>query len=148
MTDCTTCTSMGFCTGPGAREYKGECALYRPIALLTSIHKTSTAETPSTTTSPALGRSLDEAKKIITGERQDQYGNPEDSFGIIADYWTTYLKHRFGCVDIKLSPLDTANLMVLFKQARKLGQQHKRDNFIDAIGYEAIAADLLTGQEA
>ena len=43
-----------------------------------------------------------------------------------------------------LSPLDTTNMMVLFKQARKLGQKHTRDNYVDAIGYEAIGADRLS----
>ncbi len=85
---------------------------------------------------------LKSADDIIHGERQDQYGSPEDSFKIIADFWTPYLKHRFG-IDIELNSLDTAHMMVLFKMARMLGQQTKKDNYIDAAGYIAIAGDRL-----
>lgn len=37
---------------------------------------------------------LSEVKKIICDDRNEQYGEPEDSFEKIADYWTTYLKHN------------------------------------------------------
>lgn len=90
--------------------------------------------------------SLEEAEKIINGERQDEYGNPEDSFKIIAGYWNVFLKARLG-VERHLTPLDVANMMILFKQARKLGQKPKRDNYIDSIGYEAIGADRFLGKE-
>ncbi len=96
-----------------------------------------------------LGQSLDEAKQIITGERQDSYGNPEDSFQLIADYWTTYILEcikRSGSMvgaNFKLTALDTGHMMILFKIARCSGQQPKRDNYIDIQGYAAIVADRL-----
>ena len=97
---------------------------------------------------------LQEADKIINGERQDMYGSPEDSFEIIAGYWNVFLRekireacHKKGMdkVDIAnlLSPLDTTNMMILFKQARKLGQKPCRDNYVDSCGYEGIGADRL-----
>lgn len=85
---------------------------------------------------------LNEAHDIINGERQDSYGNPEDSFKIIAEFWSTYIKYKFGLV-VKLSNLDTAHMMSLFKHARMLGQKPTRDNYVDACGYLAIAADRL-----
>ena len=90
-----------------------------------------------------MGNCLLEANKVINGERQDEYGNPENSFQIIAEYWTTFLKHKYGLA-VPLTPLDITNMMVLFKQARKLGQKHKRDNYVDSCGYEAIGADRLS----
>lgn len=90
-----------------------------------------------------LGVSLLEAKKIITGERQDQYGNPEDSFATIAEFWTTYLKSRKVDNGAPVTALDAANMMILFKMARCLGQSPKRDNYIDIQGYAAICADRL-----
>ena len=90
-----------------------------------------------------MGNCLLEANKIINGERQDEYGNPENSFQIIAEYWTTFLKHKYG-LRTPLTPLDATNMMVLFKQARKIGQKHKRDNYVDSCGYEAIGADRLS----
>ena len=83
-----------------------------------------------------LGSLLDEAKQTITGERQDQYGAPEDSFDRIARYWTTYLARP-------VSALDVAHLMALMKLARAQGQGFKRDNYVDLAGYAAIAADRL-----
>ena len=90
--------------------------------------------------------SLKDADAIINGERQDQYGSPEDSFKIIGDFWNVYIRARFSQlkhVDFELTPLDVAHMMSLFKHARMLGQKVKRDNYIDAQGYLAIAADRL-----
>lgn len=85
---------------------------------------------------------LNEAFHIINGERQDSYGNPEDSFKIIAEFWSTYIKYKFGLV-VELSNLDVTHMMSLLKHARMLGQKSSRDNYIDACGYLAIAADRL-----
>ena len=89
---------------------------------------------------------LDEAFKIINGERQDQYRAPEDNFQIIASFWSTYLKQggKLGETSIGVSALDVAHMMTLFKVARMLGQRPSRDNYRDAIGYLAIAADRLS----
>jgi len=94
---------------------------------------------------------LDTANRIINGERQDSYGAPEDSFQIIAEYWSTYLngkfKKRTPGFKFVLDPVDVANLQILFKQARKLGQKPTRDTYTDSVGYEAIAADRLSTWE-
>ena len=87
-----------------------------------------------------LGDVLDEAKQTVTGDRQDTYGSPEDSFGLIADYWNAYLSRRLSMI-VQIDPIDTVNLLILMKQARKIGQKPHRDNYRDAAGYEAIAAD-------
>jgi len=86
-----------------------------------------------------LGPCLDRAKQIICGDRQDAYGNPEDSFARIANYWSVYLSHH-------VSPLDVAHLMTLLKVARMQGQKSKRDNYDDACGYLSIAAGRLLGE--
>jgi len=94
-----------------------------------------------------------EADRIINGERQDMYGSPEDSFWIIANYWNTFLqasikkKTGYLLVEDLLSPLDVVNMMILFKQARKLGQKPCRDNYVDSCGYEGIGADRLMKEE-
>lgn len=66
---------------------------------------------------------LSEVKKIICNDRNEQYGEPEDSFEKIADYWTTYLKHNCVAPDADFD----------------LGA---RDVFIDAIGYMTCATDI------
>lgn len=51
---------------------------------------------------------LDNAKKIINGERQGTYGNAEDSFSIIAQMWT-------ACLGKDITADDVANMMILMK---------------------------------
>ena len=90
------------------------------------------------------GSVLDEAKAVINGERQDQYGDPEDSFELISDYWTTYLRSQspeMANAGFCLHAPDVALMMTLFKIARE-ASQHKRDNIRDAAGYLGIYADM------
>jgi len=89
------------------------------------------------------GSVLAEAVDVINGERQDVYGAPEDSFGLIADYWSVYLSERYE--DIDLDRRDVAMMMVLFKIARE-SHQHKRDNIRDAAGYLGIYADMQSNE--
>jgi len=90
-----------------------------------------------------LGDSLLETHKIITGERQDSYGNPENCFPLIAEFWNAYLLEIEKKLLPILKPIDVTNLMILFKVARLLGQKPTRDTYLDIQGYAAIAADVL-----
>jgi len=83
-----------------------------------------------------------DALKVINGEHQDQYGDPKDSFNLIADFWSTYLSANAedGHVVI-VGAKDVAIMMTLFKLAREM-HQHKKDNLVDACGYLALAADM------
>lgn len=83
---------------------------------------------------------LDKAKSIINGERQGSYGNPEDSFAIIAQMWTAYLGKD-------LSSADVANMMVLMKVARNANGVYKDDNWIDICGYAAIGGEIQSMYE-
>lgn len=87
------------------------------------------------------GSILNDALRIINGERQNQYGNPEDSFAIIASLWRTYLTAR-NVKRIRISSKDVAMMMTLMKIAREVGGSGKADNFIDAAGYIGLAADM------
>lgn len=88
------------------------------------------------------GSILDEAKTIINGEHQDQYGSPEDSFRLIGEYWTTYLSGLAPELPpVNVTAKDVAVMMVLFKLARQ-ANQHKRDNLVDAAGYLGILGDM------
>jgi len=82
------------------------------------------------------GSILQEASDIINGDRQENYGSPEDSFQRIANYWSIHL-------GVDINRKDVAEMMVLFKIARMKGQRPHRDNYTDAAGYLAIAADML-----
>lgn len=89
------------------------------------------------------GKALfDTAGKIINGERQTQYGDPEDSFTWIAQRWNQYLKGRFGAT-FELTAEDIPFMMTDFKMARECNQ-HKVDNLVDAAGYMGITYDMST----
>jgi len=84
----------------------------------------------------SLGDLLDEAKQIITGERKDAYGAPEDSFALISSLWGAYLGRA-------ITSREVADMMILFKVARLKGQVPTRDTYRDVAGYAAIAADRM-----
>lgn len=78
---------------------------------------------------------LDAAKKIVTGDREKQYGKPEDNFAVIAEFWTTYIGHP-------ISSEDVAILMALLKIARIRSGNYKADSFVDGVGYLSLAAEI------
>ena len=82
---------------------------------------------------------LETVKNTICGERQDDYGNQENSFQQIADYWNIYLDQH-NCIDKKITPIDVAQMMVLLKIARG---NTKVDNFVDSAGYSVLGASLI-----
>ncbi len=82
-----------------------------------------------------------DAENTINGERQTQYGDPEESFDFIAVRWSQRLKARYG-VEFALDRRDVAFMMADFKMAREV-YQGKRDNLVDATGYLGILDDML-----
>lgn len=73
---------------------------------------------------------LDKAKQTIVGERQNQYGGPEDSFKTIASFWSTYLGRE-------IKPDDVAVMMGLLKIARLKETKNHSDSWVDLAGYAA-----------
>ena len=86
---------------------------------------------------------LDAAKAIVTGEREQQYGKPEDNFRMIGNLWEIYLKAR--CLDrdggLDILPEDVAMMMSLLKIARIASGNYKADSFVDLAGYAACAGE-------
>lgn len=87
---------------------------------------------------------LEAAERCVCGDRDKQYGSPEDSFRVIAALWEVYLKER--CVspdtDVCILPEDVAALMVLFKVARIATGSYCADSWIDAAGYAACGGEI------
>lgn len=71
---------------------------------------------------------LAEANRLITGERNNQYGEPTQDFTRTARMWSAYLG-----IDVK--PHDVAALMALLKLSRIAWQPDKRDSWVDLAGY-------------
>lgn len=90
---------------------------------------------------------LDAAAKIVTQDRYEQYGSPEDNFGLIAKLWEAYIAAR--CVsdnsDVCLEGEDVAMMMCLLKIARSAtATESKSDTYIDIAGYAACGGELAT----
>lgn len=87
---------------------------------------------------------LEAARKCVCGERQQDYGEAENSFTVIADFWGTYLEEK--CVQpgtyVCLNPEDVAAMMALLKIARIATGHGKDDNWIDLAGYAACGGEI------
>ena len=83
---------------------------------------------------------LVEANKCVCQDRNAQYGEPEDNFGIIARLWTEYLGREITSHDVGM-------MMTLFKIGRIKSGGKKDDNYIDACGYLACAAEIASKGE-
>jgi len=81
---------------------------------------------------------LNEAAKLITSDRQEQYGPPEENFQNIADAWNIQLKKK---LKEPLTPADVAIAMALLKIVRNIAG-YKEDSAIDGAAYLALYAEL------
>lgn len=80
-------------------------------------------------------QTLQEALKIVTKDRQNAYGTPEDNFSCIAGLWSSYL-------GVPISSQQVAVLMILLKVARSKSSPAYSDNYVDICGYAACAAEV------
>lgn len=112
-------------------QNKDDCRVWEPV-----VEKSAESDK-----SFDRGRVLLDALKVINGERQNSYGNPEDNFAIIAEMWSTYLAGRYNA-EFYLKAQDVALMMTLLKVARVSTGTASKDSFIDAAGYIGLAADM------
>lgn len=82
---------------------------------------------------------LEAAQKCVCGQREQDYGTPEDNFTLIASLWTVYTHAH-------ISAKDVAVMMALLKIAR-IKHGDKADSFIDLAGYAACAGEIGTRHE-
>ena len=87
---------------------------------------------------------LEEAVNIVTGERQEQYGQPEDNFATIADMWNAYIERSRQSKKAlwHLNARNVADMMILMKVAR-LAAGGTRDSYVDVAGYAACGGEIL-----
>lgn len=81
---------------------------------------------------------LSAAQKCVSGDREQDYGSPENNFMTIANLWSVYLKHQVG-------PVDVAAMLALLKITRIASGHAKEDNWIDLAGYAACGGEIETG---
>ena len=86
-------------------------------------------------------RVLKEAERCVCGQRENEYGVPEDSFQKIGTFWTAYL----NCA-VKIDAEDVAAMMALLKIARISENPQHMDSWVDLAGYAACGGEI-TGKE-
>lgn len=109
-----------------------------PGTVKVTMTETTETEPPQPAAATPEAMLLREAIQTINGARQDTYGNAEVSFQVIADFWRTYLRGKFGC-DLEISAVDTALMLDLMKTARLTQTDDHRDSLVDKAGYTALA---------
>ena len=92
------------------------------------------------------GDILGMAEKICMGDREEQYGKPENNFQTIADMWSAYLS-RTNNAALYVSAHDVATMMILFKVSRIASGQKVMDNWIDICGYAACGGEIQDFEE-
>ena len=93
---------------------------------------------------------FEEARDLIYGEREDEYGNPRDNLKAIAYYWEGYLNSR-GLLNPDtnvggLAYFDVCRMMELLKIARLGYDPFARDSSVDVCGYEGLV-DRIRNEE-
>ena len=78
---------------------------------------------------------LDEAKAIIEGNRQTDYGNAVDNFQRISDIVNSMYP------DLVITPEQCCAVLIAVKLIRE-GYRHKRDNLVDLCGYAHIMNEI------
>ena len=77
------------------------------------------------------------AHKCVCGDREQDYGSPENSFAKIAEFWSAYCNMVFTAKDV-------AVMMALLKIARICMGHGKDDNWVDGCGYLACGGEIET----
>lgn len=83
---------------------------------------------------------LEAARQCVCGDREQDYGSPENNFRTIANLWISYLTGKSDPLDIE--PHDVAAMLGLLKIARIATGHAKEDNWIDLAGYAACGGEI------
>ena len=87
---------------------------------------------------------LGRAATCVSGDREQDYGSPEQNFKTIALLWSVYFQStRRGWFEAQ----DVAAMLALLKIARIATGHAKEDNWIDLAGYAACGGEIESNNE-
>ena len=83
---------------------------------------------------------LEEAQRLVHGDRQAAYGHPADDYQCTGEMWEALLRRLPGVVlpPGTISPRVACVMMAVLKASREV-HRPKRDNLVDLAGYAACA---------
>jgi hypothetical protein len=87
------------------------------------------------------------AERCVCGDREQDYGSPEDNFRTVASLWEAYMRPKCTSSDADLCilPEDVAAMLALLKIARIASGHAKEDNWVDLAGYAACGGEIESG---
>lgn len=89
---------------------------------------------------------LQAAERCVCGDRDQDYGGPEDSFALIARLWEPIIKAR--CVgpgaDVCVDAVTVALCMAELKIARAATNETHMDSWVDLAGYAACGGEIAS----
>lgn len=88
---------------------------------------------------------LKAANKCVCGEREQDYGSPENNFDTIGTLWSTYIRAAYPELNVAINHItgkDVACMMGLLKIARIATGGKNIDNWIDLAGYAACGGEV------
>lgn len=155
----TSCTGCPFwpvreelgaaCCTDFIEDYPKEAALAlaRFIAGDVALNKLAGPQTKNPETRREI---LQAAERCVCGDRDQDYGGPEDSFALIARLWEPIIAAR--CLstdtDVTVDAVTVALLMAELKIARAATNKGHMDSWVDAAGYAACGGEIAADKEA
>lgn len=93
---------------------------------------------------------LEAARVCVCGEREQDYGKPDNNFETIGLLWGVYLRaaHPELAKVMAINHItakDVAVMMSLLKVGR-IATGNKEDNFVDLAGYAACAGEIAAAE--
>jgi hypothetical protein len=147
-------TSCRIIPGYPVPQYDPECGFTRTVEF-------STQETikpdepygvrPQPPTQESIRASvLDEAKRLVCGDRNNQYGPPGKDFNRTANALTSLgfgkVNHDGSECEV-LSDHDVSIIMIVLKLSRLMWSPEKRDSWVDVAGYAGCGAEVAGAGE-
>ncbi len=84
-------------------------------------------------------RILNESEQLINGDRAQDYGDPNENFGRIANLWNAQFGHKLS---EPFTTQDVAYALIHLKMSRLANAPGHRDSLIDVCGYAALSGEL------
>lgn len=85
---------------------------------------------------------LETAARCVCGDRDLDYGSPENNFSTIARLWTDYI----GATNVSFTAQDVASMMILMKLSRIRNGGGTGDSYVDIAGYAACGGEIFSNK--
>ena len=82
---------------------------------------------------------LHDAEDSVNGDRNVQYGDPNQDFRRTAEFWSAYL-------GVPITAQQVGMMQILLKVSRSVWSPRKRDHYLDIAGYAACSYGTVASE--